>query len=422
MKQLIVLLILATLVFSQSAESQSFKLKDGTVINGTVTEENNDSITIQTQYGSVTINRTEIIQTQYEVKLQSGETLIGTKAGENEQSITLITSMGTLTIHRSDIVNIQEVGKQSSTGVTSSQGYYRRPYGITDFLFGGSKIDKDTDFALGEEQLTDLFFDPTGYTFKKSTLYLSGLSFGFGVTDNFQITTKWGGFFYGNMNLRPKYKVFEIGNWEDQHSLSVGAHYHTRWLPNKYEWKSGNLTTDDGEKYWGGYYKIDENPVYEIITSDWDPTYQYLERTDDDENGETFNEMIELFGAYTYSKARAGLKGRISHTLGGNMQYISLNDESTVLYRAYYGLDVDINSKLKMIGELFYDPYFLELWQQFEYADNYYNLEELSNTKINEPDNYRPIHLDFGFIYAMNETFRFGIHFQKPFVAFYWKL
>ena len=75
-----------------------------------------------------------------------------------------------------------------------------------------------------------------------------------------------------------------------------------------------------------------------------------------------------------------------------------------------------------MIGELFYDPYFLELWQQLEYGDNYYNLEELSNTKINESDNYRPIHLDFGFIYAVNETFRFGIHFQKPFVAFYWKL
>ena len=134
MKYLITLLILANLIFSQSGENQSFKLKDGTIINGTVTEENNDSITIQTQYGLVTINRIEVVQTQYEVKLHSGETLIGTKAGENEQSITLITSMGTLTINRSDIVNIQEVGKQSSTGATSSQGYYRRPYGITDFL------------------------------------------------------------------------------------------------------------------------------------------------------------------------------------------------------------------------------------------------------------------------------------------------
>ena len=482
MKSLITLLILANIMFSQSGENQSFKLKDGTIINGTVTEENNDSITIQTQYGSVTINRSEILQTQYAVKLQSGETLIGTKAGENEQSITLITSMGTLTIHRSDIVNIQEVGKQSSTGATSSQGYYRRPYGLTDLLFGGSKIDKDTDFALGEEQLTDLFFDPTGYTFKKSTLYLSGLSFGFGVTDNFQITTKWGGFFYGNLNLRPKYKVFEKGNWENQHALSVGAHYHTRWMPNKYEWESGSIDViefygdydyegeqnpylfDDvgnitetpnpeynlhygdwkqtdlpktSKKYWGGYYKIGENPSYNDPTystpDDYDETtigeyYDHRPYADHDWNAddydqeENFMEMLEFFGAYTYSKARQGLKGRISHTLGGNMQYITLNDEPNIFYRAYYGLDVDINRKLKMIGELFYDPYYLELWQNLEYENNYWNLDEFSDDPVSEPDDYRPVHLDFGFMYAVNESFRFGIHFQKPFIAFYWKL
>ena len=468
MKYLITLLILATLVFSQSAESQSFKLKDGTVINGTVTGENIDSITIQTQYGSVTINRTEIVQTKYAVKLQTGETLIGTKAGENDQSITLITSMGTLTIQRSDIINIQEVGKQSSTGVSSSQGYYRRPYSLTDFLFSGSKIDKDTDFALGEEQLTDLFFDPTGYTFKKSTLYLSGLSFGFGVSDNFQITTKWGGFFYGNMNLRPKYKVFEIGNWEKQHSLSVGAHYHTRWLPNKYEWKSGsvNVIEFNGEsdnhgqecpgenswcwhqtgarpdtttkKYWGGYYQIGEEPSYSDPTynypDDYDATatdayYDYspednasFEDHNDYDNDENFMEMIELFGAYTYSKAREGLKGRISHTLGGNLQYITLNDEPTIFYRAYYGLDVDINSKLKMIGELFYDPNYLELWQEWDYNNDYWRQDDFSDDPVSEPDDYRPVHLDFGFMYAVNESFRFGMHFQKPFVAFYWKL
>ena len=461
MKQFITIILLLCVVFSQTGDTQSFKLKDGTVINGTMIKENNDTLTIQTQYGLVTINRSEIIQTQYEVKLQSGETLIGTKAGENEQSITLITSMGTLTIQRSDIVNIQEVGKQSSTGVTSSQEYYRRPYGITDFLFSGRRIDKDTDFALGEEQLIDLFFDPTGYTLARSTLYLSGLSFGFGVTERFQITTKWSGYFYGNLNLRPKIQLFEIGNWANQHSFSVGAHYHTRWRPNKFEWKSGNVNTVDftGEfnnygdtncpssedycwkqtakadtviKYWGGYYRIGENPSYSDPTDntptgydpnaidayyDHEPSVNY----NDDEESEGFIEMIELFGAYTYSKARTGLRGRISHTLGGNMQYFSLDDEPTVLYRTYYGLDVDINSKLKMIGELFYDPYFLELWQQFEYESYYWSSEDFSDTPVNKPDNYRPIHLDFGFIYALNESFRFGIHFQRPFIAFYWK-
>ena len=130
--------------------------------------------------------------------------------------------------------------------------------------------------------------------------------------------------------------------------------------------------------------------------------------------------MIELFGAYTYSKARGGLKGRISHTLGGNMQIIEL-EEVTVLYRAYYGLDVDINSKLKMIGELFYDPYYLELWQQMEYDDGYWD-SDYNSDPVPNPNENGSVHLDFGFMYAVNESFRFGIHFQKPFVAFYWKL
>jgi len=76
---------------------------------------------------------------------------------------------------------------------------------------------------------------------------------------------------------------------------------------------------------------------------------------------------------------------------------------------------------LKMIGELFYDPYFLELWQQFEYENNYWSSDDFSDSPVKKPDDYQPIHLDFGFIYALNESFRFGIHFQRPFVAFYWK-
>jgi len=461
MKYFVALLIIVNITFSQSGENQSFKLKDGSVVVGTIQNETDTEIEVLTKFGLVVINKSSLIQTQYEIKLNSGETLIGTKAEENDQTITLITSMGTLTIQRSDILNIQEVGKQSSTESANSQGYYRRPYGITDFLFGGSKIDKDTEFALGEEQLTDLFFDPTGYTFTKSTLYLSGLSFGFGITDDFQITTKWSGFFYGNMNLRPKYKVFEIGNWENQHALSIGAHYHTRWIPNKYEWKSGSVNVieftgkhdnygdsicpgnggwcwkqtapaDTVEKFWGEYFRMGEESTYS------DPTYNYpdgydpnetevyydhepWENYDNDYDEENYMEMIEFFGAYTYSKARGGLKGRISHTLGANIQHITLNDDPTILYRGYYGLDVDINSKLKMIGEIFYDPYYLELWQQMEYDDGYWD-SDYNSDPVPNPNENGSVHLDFGFMYAVNESFRFGIHFQKPFVAFYWKL
>ena len=72
----------------------------------------------------------------------------------------------------------------------------------------------------------------------------------------------------------------------------------------------------------------------------------------------------------------------------------------------------------------YYDPYFLELWQQFEFENHsdYYSSNDLDGDEIKKPDDYNPIHLDFGFMYAVNESFRFGMHFQKPFVAFYWKL
>ena len=98
--QLIVLLILATLVFSQSAESQSFKLKDGTVVVGTIQNETDIEIEVLTKFGLVKINKSSLIQTQYEVKLNSGETLIGTKV-DNGNSIILNTSIGELTIQKS---------------------------------------------------------------------------------------------------------------------------------------------------------------------------------------------------------------------------------------------------------------------------------------------------------------------------------
>ena len=206
--------------------------------------------------------------------------------------------------------------------------------------------------------------------------------------------------------------------------------------PNYGDWQQ-TAAADTIPKYWGGYYKIGESPSYSDPTystpEEYDETainvyyedepYEYRDWNEDDhDQEENFMEMLELFGAYTYSKARPGLKGRISHTLGGNLQFISLDDENTVVYRAYYGLDVDINSKLKMIGELFYDPHYLELWQQMNYEHDYWDVSDYSSEPVSEPSDYSPIHLDFGFMYAVNESFRFGMHFQKPFVAFYWKL
>lgn len=58
---------------------------------------------------------------------------------------------------------------------------------------------------------------------------------------------------------------------------------------------------------------------------------------------------------------------------------------------------------LNSFFEVFWDPYWTNM---LEFNDNL---------------NISDIDFDFGFIYAYSEQFRIGIHFQRPFIAFYYK-
>ena len=95
------------------AQEQTFKLTDGTVIVGTVQEETDLTMQVETKFGIVTINKSELILTRYEVKLKTGENFVGIITGEYTESIILKTRIGELTIQRSDIINIQEEGQKT---------------------------------------------------------------------------------------------------------------------------------------------------------------------------------------------------------------------------------------------------------------------------------------------------------------------
>ena len=151
------LLLFVTFVISINnlvhAQEQTFKLKDGTVIIGKVQEETDLTMQVETKFGIVTISKSELILTQYQVTLNSGETFLGIKTEETIESIILKTNMGVLTIQKSDIVNIQEISKQKSSDknnslVTNTQSaaisYPRRSNNLIDFLFSAiEKVTKD---------------------------------------------------------------------------------------------------------------------------------------------------------------------------------------------------------------------------------------------------------------------------------------
>ena len=170
--------------------------------------------------------------------------------------------------------------------------------------------------------------------------------------------------------------------------------------------------------YFGGYFPINSTISYAMGgENEYDDHYILVEETDE------LDYMLELFSAYTFSKARTGMRGRISSTIGALIQMPAGIDHYP--FRIFGSFDIDVTSKLKMVGEVFYDTYFLDINQRsvkegpFSPHFTYQISPEEAVTKSDF--NIRPIHVDFGFIYAVNESFRFGIHSQIPIFAFYWK-
>jgi len=425
-----ILLIIFTSLFAQE---QTFKLQDGTVIVGSVQEETETTYIIETKYGSVTLNKNELVQTEYEIKLNSGETFSGTKLSETDTSIQLKTKVGVLNIEKTDILDMKESGQVTQAGekkAGSTTTSYRRAYSLSDLLFGtgtrGSS-EKDIEFAMGEERLIDTFFDPTAYVLDDGTLYLSGLSFAFGLSDKLQLSSRWFDFFWGNFNIRPKYMLFHKGNWEKESALAIGGHFHTYWRPNKVVWQEGTVdvcddnSNDNGNgcntisKNYGGYFPI--GATVKGTTDYYDDKVLDVNQTED------LDFMLEFFTAYTFSKARKGMRGRVSSTVGAFVQILTNTD--VYPYRLFGSVDVDITRQLKMVGEVFYDPFFLDLYQRTDFEGPFtphyaYKVSE-NPVKKDDFNNIRPIHFDFGFMYAVNEHFRFGIHNQIPIIAFYWK-
>ena len=422
--------ILLIIFASLFAQEQTFKLQDGTVIVGSVQEETETTYIIETKYGSVTLNKNELVQTEYEIKLNSGETFSGTKLSETDTSIQLKTKVGVLNIEKTDILDMKESGQVTKTGekkagpTTTS---YRRAYSLSDLLFGtgtrGSS-EKDIEFAMGEERLIDTFFDPTAYVLDDGTLYLSGFSFAFGLSDKLQLSSRWFDFFWGNFNIRPKYMLFHKGNWEKESALAIGGHFHTYWQPNKVVWQADTvMVCIDGsynnciseKRNYGGYFPI--GATVKGTTDYYDDKVLDVNQTDD------LDYMVEFFTAYTFSKARKGLRGRVSSTVGAFVQIPTNTD--VYPYRLFGSVDIDITRQLKMVGEVFYDPFFLDLYQRTDFEGPFtphyaYKVSE-NPVKKDDFNNIRPIHFDFGLMYAVNEHFRFGIHNQIPIIAFYWK-
>ena len=385
-----VLLIVMAIAFAQE---RTFYLKSGDQVTGTVSSETDTTYIISTTFGEITVKKDEVKPEEVFLYLKSGDKLRGTILSESDEGVTVKAQFGEVFLSRDKIerIDFRSMGR--------ARGEFARP----------GQVEKGR-WYYGDERLIDIYFDPTGYVLEENVLYFSGLSWGYGLTEKIQITSKWGGYFFGDLNLRPKFMLFKTGDLKSEKSMSVGFHFHMRGSPEKRE----IITWDDIETrsmwdettqswvYYDTTISITEwvKVGSEFIEEDWDNDGEIDNRYY--ENDFTSGDMWwEAFAAFTISNLKESGQGRVNHTIGANVTSYPGYDD--LMPRAYYAVSADARRSLKLIFEIFYDPYWASMLE------------------IMDEENISDIDFDFGFIYAYNEKFRIGIHFQRPFLAFYYK-
>mgnify|MGYP000014640262 CR=1 FL=1 len=362
------------LIGSIFAQEKTFHLKSGDTVTGSVKSETDSTYVIDTAFGEITINKKDVKQEEAFIFLKSGDKLRGIIVSESDEGVTVKAQFGEVFVSHDKIerIDFKSMGR--------ARGQFSRP----------GQVERGR-WYYGDERLIDIYFDPTGYVLEDNVLYLSGLSWGYGLSEKVHITSKWGGYFFGDLNFRPKFMLFKSGDLKSEKAMSVGFHYHMRGLPNKYELKDSenyDINGYSGDTTWYG-----NQEEWVRVGSKYEDGYY-----DSDLFGEEM--WWEFFGAYTVSNLKESGQGRINHTVGASLtSYPGYN----LMPRAYYAVSADARRRLKLIFEVFWDPYWTNM---LEFNDNL---------------NISDIDFDFGFIYAYSEEFRIGIHFQRPFIAFYYK-
>ena len=179
-------------------------------------------------------------------------------------------------------------------------------------------------------------------------------------------------------------------------AVSVGGHLHTRGSPNKWEY------VDDA--WWEYDYDFDTGQSTQTVAHGG---WVRVGSTRDEYGGRTNDNNAlwgELFAAVSVSNLNKGNKGRTNITAGASVIMFPKHDP---LPRAYIGIDRDVRRNVKVMGEIFWDPY---------YAPFYLRVQEEEITL--------PLFFDIGFMtnsLTRNKKLWVGVHYQLPYLSFYFK-
>ena len=357
MRILLTLLGCTLFLSAQDTNSVSFQLRNGDRISGQLISDNDTVIVIRTtSIGDVKVLRSALKPQTITVYLKDGSIVSGDVLRRDGRHIDLMTAFGPVEILLTQIDRTTEAGVTVPGTAASEEFYYSR------------------------ERLTDVFFDPTGFTLEKGSVYFSGLSWGVALSEDVEISSSYWRYAFTDLNVRPNFRIYSRGNLESEDAASIGFHFHSAGPTGKQRHVHETVTQFDTY----------QNRNVSWTTDDWVNVGS--------ENDYTL--WTELFASYTHSVLKQNRLGRLSFHTGASV----ILHHDAVMPRAWVAVENDVTDRFKLIGQVYYDRF------QPSYR------EMVQRTSTNNPFN-----LDFGFVYAISESFRVGIHYQPYIILLYFK-
>ncbi|SVA95537.1 uncharacterized protein METZ01_LOCUS148391 [marine metagenome] len=374
-----------------------FHFRDGSVRDGEIVSIEDGTVAIKTGSGTFNIPADQFLSETAEVKNKKGELFKGVVLGETAEEYIIRTSFGDAVVQKKDIQSM----KRYHGGILDRQSEERRK------------------FYQSEAQLLSVFMDPTAFPLTGNTFYASGLSIGYGLTDRFMITTKFGSDFNNDLNLHPRMRFYHRKSAEKEMAAAWGLGIHRKYpsksVIGKYSHainiKSNGKTT----------------PLNEMDTLNIDAVAL------EDDGRRLYAEAFLVFSSRRVNPTGRGKIGwtlgtKVSNafvgrdkiikkvTAGGDSISWSAEGKYSVPFRTWLSLEYDLRKDLKFVGSAWVDNGYktMAFGDTFEdYTDNF---------SLDSPGGeVSMIDFDFGILYAVNESFRVGLHFQQPYIDFYWE-
>ena len=92
-----------------------------------------------------------------------------------------------------------------------------------------------------------------------------------------------------------------------------------------------------------------------------------------------------------------------------------------VPFRCWLSLEYDLRTNLKFVGSAWIDNGY-KTTKLSQTISDYLGTDGSPTFSLDSPRGEASmIDFDFGMLYAVNDNFRVGIHFQQPYIDFYWE-